>query len=392
MEESDIFGLTSVNATNEEVKLALNFLFNGTDSQSNNVYQEILSRDAHDPFVDAIQDELSSLSTALGLQEQFHFVQADAPGLSSQIVPGSAEGHGDTTNNLMFGQNGNDTINGGEGNDAIFGDYGDTALDSSLGSGNDSLSGDAGNDTIEGGAGNDTIEGGADNDRIDGGFGRDELSGGNGDDTFVLASGGYDASLDWWETVFWSDTIMDAETDDRAIFGGITLTGGELDGYYFQPDEFEGGTWVPIESDAGYVYYNEAENIYYWKESGDLFIGIFDGEDQYVDTVLVKNWSDGDLGIHLTLVDNRPNGGGGNGLLLFEDDGHLTKSQADKADSGIVLTVADILSGAGSRDNGLLQGREGNCPAASGLGDAHSLSRPDSVVTGESEQLALMAA
>lgn len=247
---------------------------------------------------------------------------------------------------------GNDKLNGGDGDDQLFGGAGDDVLDG--GADGDVVFGDVdgapeavGDDTLYGGAGNDVLDGGGGVDRLDGGEGLDELWGGAKDDTFVLGTSGID------DTVPYSDTIMDAEMGDRAVFGDLTLTGGTLDGYYFLPDEFEGGEWVPIEGDGGHVYEDKENHIYYWKEDTDLFISMFDSNEEFVDTVRVVDWSDGELGINLTLVDNRPLGGG-NSPLLSGDDGE--EFQADvrsgQNSDGIALVVADILQGTTTRDVG----------------------------------------
>ena len=107
---------------------------------------------------------------------------------------------GNTLDNHIQTQDGNDTIYGGAGNDQV---YGGTANDSVFGGdGNDQLSGGAGNDTYDGGNGNDSfaeggdtngdgldkMNGGAGNDTMHGGFKNDTLTGGTGHDAFVFSA------------------------------------------------------------------------------------------------------------------------------------------------------------------------------------------------------------
>jgi hypothetical protein len=222
-------------------------------------------------------------------------------------------------NDLIFGETGDDKILAAAGHDVVYADFGDSTLDANFG---------GGDDTLDGGAGNDTL---------DGGQGLDELTGGAGNDVFIVGTSAMD------ETIPYTDTIMDAEAGDRARFGDITPTGGTLDGYYFQPDEFEGGEWVPIESDEGYAYYNADDHIYYVKQDGDLVIALYDEDEQFVDSVLVKDWTDGDLGIQLTLVDNRPNGGGNSPLLFDGGGGEIDSAGGIEGGPALGLWAADVL-------------------------------------------------
>ena len=75
---------------------------------------------------------------------------------------------GESGNDRLFGNDGNDQLSGGTGNDRLFGN-----------DGNDELLGDNGHDVIFGNEGDDILRGGTGNDR---------LSGGAGVDIFVLAA------------------------------------------------------------------------------------------------------------------------------------------------------------------------------------------------------------
>ncbi len=70
---------------------------------------------------------------------------------------------------------------------------------------NNLLRGDGGDDRIDGHAGNDTLNGRGGNDELHGGTGNDELTGGSGDDTFIFNAG------------FGDDTITDFNAGDDMI-------------------------------------------------------------------------------------------------------------------------------------------------------------------------------
>jgi Ca2+-binding RTX toxin-like protein len=75
-------------------------------------------------------------------------------------------GTGNTLNNILAGNSGNNTLSSDAGNDRLIG-----------GAGNDTLNGDAGNDILIGGEGNDNLDGGA---------GTNKMVGGLGDDTYTV--------------------------------------------------------------------------------------------------------------------------------------------------------------------------------------------------------------
>lgn len=85
---------------------------------------------------------------------------------------------GGDSDDIIWGNVGDDTVTGGNGNDIIDG-----------GPGNDTLNGDGGNDTLFGWTGNDRLSGGTGNDTLFGGAGDDRLSGGDGDDTLYGDNG-----------------------------------------------------------------------------------------------------------------------------------------------------------------------------------------------------------
>lgn len=100
---------------------------------------------------------------------------------------------GDSRDNFLDSEGGNDAIDGQAGDDVLLGGDGDDTLNGN--SGNDALSGEAGRDILQGATGNDVLDGGSGNDILVGATARsatagmgevDELTGGNGQDTFSL--------------------------------------------------------------------------------------------------------------------------------------------------------------------------------------------------------------
>ncbi|MCA1326539.1 calcium-binding protein [Herbaspirillum sp. alder98] len=73
---------------------------------------------------------------------------------------------------------------GNSGNDRLIGNAGNNVLSGFKG--NDSIDGGAGDDTLTGDRGNDRLVGGPGDDDLDGGFGNDVLIGGTGNDTYEL--------------------------------------------------------------------------------------------------------------------------------------------------------------------------------------------------------------
>lgn len=74
----------------------------------------------------------------------------------------------DGGNDEAYGRDGNDTINGGDANDILYGQNGD--------------------DILIGGLGNDTLQGGANNDTLYFGLGKDNVWGSTGADIFTVES------------------------------------------------------------------------------------------------------------------------------------------------------------------------------------------------------------
>lgn len=129
---------------------------------------------------------------------------------------------GNSENNLIDADSGDDVINAGLGNDLIYGGDGIDTINGDAGAdviyggeGADILNGLEGDDSLYGENGNDIIAGGEGNDDLYGGAGADILYGGNGDDTFVFDSTAISAT----------DTIEDFNFSDDKIDIGDVLTG-----------------------------------------------------------------------------------------------------------------------------------------------------------------------
>ena len=116
---------------------------------------------------------------------------------------------GGTGNDTLIGGAGSDTLTGGGGTDTASYSASTAAVSVSLatglglqgdangdvltgiinligGSGADTLTGDAGSNYLTGNIGNDTLSGGDGNDTLDGGTGSDSMTGGAGDDTYFV--------------------------------------------------------------------------------------------------------------------------------------------------------------------------------------------------------------
>lgn len=171
-----------------EIKHALDFLFNGKTTNDGNVdvYDTIQARDQHAKFEDSIADELKEWTDAFAPTAVVEFVQRDKDGQASAITGKAASGQTlATTNNLIFGMDGNDTLSGGGGDDYLFGGSG---VDSLLGGADNDLIVDAdeGKGALTGAGFADKLYGEAGNDTLVSRDGVDELSGGADLDTLIV--------------------------------------------------------------------------------------------------------------------------------------------------------------------------------------------------------------
>ncbi|SUX09577.1 Ig family protein [Campylobacter sputorum subsp. bubulus] len=95
--------------------------------------------------------------------------------------------YGGIDNDTLLGGDGKDTLYGNEGGDKLHGGNDDDILNGN--EGNDYLYGNNGNDTLLGGEGSDKLYGEYGNDTLIGGKGNDYLDGGYNDDTYIFARG-----------------------------------------------------------------------------------------------------------------------------------------------------------------------------------------------------------
>ncbi|HKQ82378.1 MAG TPA: calcium-binding protein, partial [Steroidobacteraceae bacterium] len=137
-------------------------------------------------------------------------------------------GTGNTLNNLLRGNTGNNTLAGAAGVDILEG-----------GSGNDTLSDSGGNTLLNGGAGTDTLTGTANNDLFIGGIGNDAITTGTGADLIafnrgdgqdtVAASTTRDNTLSIGGGAVYADLLFTKNGNDLILKVGasdqITLTG-----------------------------------------------------------------------------------------------------------------------------------------------------------------------
>ena len=122
-------------------------------------------------------------------------------------------------------------------------------------------------DKLTGGIGNDTLSGGAGNDTLIGGLGNDSLTGGAGTDYFLFNTVA--------NTTTNKDTITDfvAGTDklqfSKAIFGGITTSGGAGVGTALAANEFVSSTTATAGTTAtSHLIYNSTSGVLYYDADG----------------------------------------------------------------------------------------------------------------------------
>ncbi|WP_439588563.1 calcium-binding protein, partial [Hydrogenophaga sp.] len=131
---------------------------------------------------------------------------------------------------------------------------------------NDVAVGGAGADILRSGGGSDHLIGGAGDDVLDGGAGNDLLLGGNGSDTYVFQTG------------HGQDVIIDADGLGSLVINGQTLAVGEQ-------SAINSGVWE--DTTGQYRIARIDETI--------LLITAKSGQD----SITIKSWSDGDLGLVL---------------------------------------------------------------------------------------------
>lgn len=232
----------------------------------------------------------------------------------------------------LFGHGGDDTLNGlsladhlygGSGNDTLSGQGGADRLEGQAGA--DHLNGGTGADTLLGGAGADTLDGGSDNDRLLGGAGLDSYS---------------------FSGAFGIDSVEDAGGQ-----GGIEVTGlGTLSGA--GADQISPTDWQTADRTVTYslVALDTAHQ--------NLVITVAAGANQ--GAVVIKNWSDGQLGITLGTTP-RPsvatNTFAGDFIKAADGSQYLTTPTGYQS-AGVQAGAADVLGGTSGADS--LLGLGGN--------------------------------
>jgi len=195
----------------------------------------------------------------------------------NQVVFGSEDDEilkGVSGSDRMYGGGGDDVLRGGAGGDHLEGGEGDDLVMG--GGGADELIGNQGADELEGGSGDDTLRGGSGEDLLTGGRGNDRLEGGAGNDTYAIEAGDG------------ADTIVDADG-----LGAIELDGARIGGSMTAGE----GKWLSADGRQEFTFDGDAQ------DGGTLTIESFsEGADHAGaadNTIAVKNWKNGDLGITL---------------------------------------------------------------------------------------------
>lgn len=197
--------------------------------------------------------------------------QADGESFTGAESEDLAYGQGG--DNLMSGGYGRDGLVGGEGNDTLNGNQDDDFLWGQAG--NDSLNGDVGRDWMDGGAGDDTL---------DGSYGPDWMAGGDGDDFYYVddpgdvieefMQSGYErvvSSTEYYGMTSWVDEVTLTHS------AGVDVSGNEINN----------------------VINGNGFNNHFWSLSGNDKLHGEDGED----------WLEGGIG------DDTLKGGAGNDTL-----------------------------------------------------------------------------
>ena len=163
----------------------------------------------------------------------------------------------------------NDVFFGNEGNDSLSGFGGNDILDSS--DGRDSLYGGDGNDTLLGGAGNDSLFADDGDDILEGGASNDHLEGGKGNDTYVFGRNfgkdtiaNYDISANRTDIIRFTDgqtlndftftrSLHDLYITAKDGSGSITVNnyfvGDAATGHHIDRIEFADGSSLNVEDD-----------------------------------------------------------------------------------------------------------------------------------------------
>jgi Ca2+-binding RTX toxin-like protein len=243
---------------------------------------------------------------------------------------------------VTFGSATNETLSGAGQEDHLYGGAGADTLNGQGGS--DYLEGNADNDALDGGDGNDTLLGGAGNDILDGGIDSDQLKGGLGSDTYNFAA-------NWG-----ADTIEDAGGQGSlnvAGLGPITGSGAA---------KVATDAWQTPDKQTNYTLVNVGTG------RDDLIISFSDR----TDTITIRNWSAGQLGINLAgtvapPVTSSTLTGDFIKKLNPADPTRYLFSGGNYVADGVDANANDVITGSGADET--LQGNGGH-DALAGLGGA----------------------
>jgi hypothetical protein len=198
---------------------------------------------------DALQPAIAAITKHFGITtghlDEVLYVRGASPNLDGDgsgfdsklndddLLVGDSENNtiaGNVGNDVILGLGGNDDLTGGADNDKLYGHSGNDLLVGALG--NDKADGGADNDQLLGGDGNDWLYGNAGKDHLDGGAGNDTLLGGNDDDQLTAGDGN-----DHVNAGYGNDTVDGGTGNDRinGLDGKDKLDGGTGD------DTIDGG-------------------------------------------------------------------------------------------------------------------------------------------------------
>ena len=300
--------------------------------------------------------------------------------------------NGQAGDDYLEGDAGNDQLNGGAGYDTLFGGAGDDTLaggtdadNLSGGVGNDSLSGDEGADILTGGAGNDTLKGGADADNLSGGDGADSLTGDAGSDILLggigndsldggtdndTLAGGDGADTYTFATGWGNDVIDDSDGQGAiqiAVLGALNGAGTK---------KIAANVWQTDDKKFNYTLVSTGAS------RNDLYIGFSDR----TDTLVLRNWADGQLGISLGTTVTTPSttntfvGDFNKKLEPNSSTDYLIGSDGNYVYDGVLANATDVIVGGATADK--IQGLGGNDALAGLAGD-------DSIDGGDGDDLLL---
>ncbi|MBX5732388.1 hypothetical protein ISD83_30605 [Pseudomonas aeruginosa] len=265
-----------------------------------------------------------------------------AAGLDITVLPDPRGSFIPKTHQVLFGGKDSNLLEGNLGDDHLYGMAGSDTLKG--GAGRDYLEGGSDNDTLVGGSESDTLIGGLGNDLLEGGEGNDLLEGGLGDDSYEFSG------------QFGTDTVIDLDGKGRLRVDGLILAGG-----------------TRISTDT---YADEETGWTYSRDGEDLVIGkALSGN-----TILVKRWKPGDLGIMLKDApaptpeapvingDFKKKVDGSGTSYVIAETGYVSDGvEAGAQDYLLGTQASEVLNGLGGND--ALLGGEGDDTLDGGQGD-----------------------